>query len=499
MIFSELFVGRDDCYGSYTIPSGSSPNGEKLEGRARTTREPVTQELYDAHNAGDASLGIVPIRPDGTVMWFAIDVDTYDDDNLHKTLLKKVYKHNLPLVMTRSKSGGAHLWCFFTAPATAKEARDTAKIYLKKLGLPVGTEIFPKQDKVSERDVGNWINLPYFGKTRVCVAWDAETDTVVEYDLELFLVVANEAAVDPLDLAYTPEVRNAAEESDAPPCIDTMAEQKVYEGGRDDAIFHVATYMKKAFPDDWSALTMQWNGDHCEPPLDYPDVMRIVAQNEKTDWGYGCNKAPMCTVCNKDLCLTRKFGIGSGSTGEDLGFRIDHIKKIDSDIPVYWVTIDSADPIKMTSDDLLTYSRFKGVVFAKLNRVLPVVTKSQWEPYLDAVMLGYQNVDAPEMTGEDGIILYILRDWLEGQSQDTKMADANAGIPYYKEGKAYFRASDLIMRVKHTYPQAKLQNIWSILEKHHAEEHHEGKGKDSYSLWMFPCSDLKVKKMGSGF
>ena len=499
MIFSELFVGRDDCYGSYKTPSGSSPNGEKLEGRARTLREPVTQELYDAHNAGEDSLGIVPIRPDGTVMWFAIDVDTYDDEKLHKKLLKKIYKHNLSLVMTKSKSGGAHLWCFFTSPATAKEARDTAKIYLKKLGLPMGTEIFPKQDRVSEKDVGSWINLPFFGDTRHQVVWDPSVDETLDKDLEWFLEIANEIAVDPLDLAYIPEVKETTDESDAPPCIDTMEKNKVQEGGRDDALFHVASYMKKAYPDDWEAKVGQWNADYCEPPLPFGDVMRITSQNEKTDFGYGCNKAPMCTVCEKPLCLTRKFGIGSGLTGEELGFHIDNIKKIDSDIPVYWVSIDGSKEIKMGSDDLLTYSRFKSAVFAKLNRVLPVVTKSQWEPYLDGLMGQVIPIKAPEMTGEAGIILYIMTDWLEQQSQDMRMSDANTGIPYYKDGKAYFRASDLIMRVRHSYPQAKLQDIWSILEKNSAEEHHVGEGKDRYSLWMYPCPDLKVRKMGSGF
>lgn len=503
--FSELFVGRDDCYGSYTIPTGSSPNGEKLAGRGRTTREPVTQELYDAHLKGGASLGIVPIRTDGTVMWFAIDVDTYDDEKLHKKLLKKIYKHNLSLVMTKSKSGGAHLWCFFTSPATAKDARDTAKIYLKKIGLPASTEIFPKQDRVSEKDVGSWINLPYFGDTRVCVKYDPVEDRIFEWDLEDFVTEANEAAVDPLDLNHTVEETTTKEEkSQVPPCIEVMQERKLADGdGRDNALFHVANYLKKAFPDDWEDLLGTWNANNCEPPLPFSDVMRIAQQNERSDYGYKCNDIPMSGICNAEMkkeCLTRKFGIGSGPTGEEFKFGIDSIRKIESEVPVYWVSVDGSDPIKMDVDDLMTFPRFKRAVLSKINRVLPRVTPVQWESILqDAMENRLEEIDAPEMTGEAGIVLYLLLDWLGQQSQEDCVEDAKKGVPYYNDDKAYFRASDFILRVRKQYPQAKIQDIWSVLEKNDAKETTHGEGKDKYTLWCYPCPGLQVRKMGSGF
>jgi hypothetical protein len=498
--FSQLFVGREDCYGSYAA-GAFSPQGEKVKVRAKTTHEPPTQELYDAHLAGETPLGIVPIRPDGTVMWFAIDVDTYDDEKLHKELLKKVYKHSLPLVMTKSKSGGAHLWCFFTAPVTAKEARETAKIYLRKLGLPAGTEIFPKQDKVSEKDTGSWINLPYFGDTRPCVKYDPVEDTTFEWALvEDFVTEANELAVDPVDMRNSPDVQEAEGESQAPPCIDRMEEEKVGEGGRDEALFHTATYMKKAFPDNWQNKLGEWNQQNCEPPLPFEDIMRLAQQNERTDFGYGCKKAPMCNLCDRDLCLTRKFGIGQGLTGEELGFHIDSIRKIESEVPVYWVSIDGSDAVKMMAEDLLSFPRFKKVIFAsKLNRVLSHVKPAQWNEYLESVMEGVQPIKAPEMTGEAGIIIFILYDWLGQQHQEDKIEDAKTGIPYYSNGKAYFRAADLIQRVRKAYPQATLQNIWSVLESNNAEEETFGEGKDSYKLWMFPCPNLPIREMGSGF
>ena len=36
----------------------------------------------------------------------------------------------------------------------------------------------------------------------------------------------------------------------------------------------------------------------------------VVTQHDKKEWGYKCKDEPMCSLCDKKLCKTRKFGIG---------------------------------------------------------------------------------------------------------------------------------------------------------------------------------------------
>jgi hypothetical protein len=51
------------------------------------------------------------------------------------------------------------------------------------LGLPTNVEVFPKQDKLdSPDDVGNWINLPYYGGS----SWVAVTAEGQELPLAAF-------------------------------------------------------------------------------------------------------------------------------------------------------------------------------------------------------------------------------------------------------------------------------------------------------------------------
>jgi hypothetical protein len=56
-------------------------------------------------------IGIVPIRDDATCVWGAIDIDLDKEPNL-TVLAKQVHKLELPLIVCRSKSGGAHLYLF---------------------------------------------------------------------------------------------------------------------------------------------------------------------------------------------------------------------------------------------------------------------------------------------------------------------------------------------------------------------------------------------------
>ena len=194
--FHELFAGREDVYGSYEMSVAPLP-GEKRGGSARTVRGQLERRHYEDHLRGIQGLGIVPIMKDDTCWFFAIDVDSYD--GVHKRLARKVEILGLPLLVCNTKSGGAHLYCFLKKPVSAKIARATAAKFISVLNLPADTEIFPKQDHTS--DVGNWINLPYFGESRQYMGVDGEQ----ELSVREFLSAATRRSVWPEDPVFTGE------------------------------------------------------------------------------------------------------------------------------------------------------------------------------------------------------------------------------------------------------------------------------------------------------
>ena len=163
--FSEIFAGNTNGYGLYN------------DGKHIFVKKPVTKELYEKHLNGELSLGIVPIRADGKCKFGALDIDDHKNSEIkkdfdYKELLEKIKFLKLPLVVCRSKSGGAHCYLFLTEWVSAATVRQTLKKMSYALGYERGTvEIFPKQDRLKSGESGSFINLPYHnGNTRMVVA-----------------------------------------------------------------------------------------------------------------------------------------------------------------------------------------------------------------------------------------------------------------------------------------------------------------------------------------
>ena len=108
--FKNIFTGLDRAHG-VTIVGESNGNGTKVKGISFVKREPVTDELWQKHLDGKDSLGVIPINDDNKCKWGCIDIDSYAGFD-HQKLINKIKQFKLPLVVCRSKSGGAHVFLF---------------------------------------------------------------------------------------------------------------------------------------------------------------------------------------------------------------------------------------------------------------------------------------------------------------------------------------------------------------------------------------------------
>jgi len=153
--YRKIFEGNNSVYGTYI------ENKDKLGGRSSTINKLLTEKEYRKHLNGEQSLGIVPIDENNECKFCVADVD--DNKTDHTPLIERLYDNNsISLLPFRSKSGGLHLYLFFHTPISAEKAVNSMKNFLAVLGLPSYTEVFPKQIKLKEGQVGSWINLPYF-------------------------------------------------------------------------------------------------------------------------------------------------------------------------------------------------------------------------------------------------------------------------------------------------------------------------------------------------
>ena len=194
----------------------------------------------------EPSLGIIPINDDNKCKWGCIDIDSYAGFD-HKKLINKINKLNLPLLVFRSKSGGAHVFLFTTVFVEAKLMRDKLLSISAVLGYG-GSEVFPKQVELkSQDDTGNFLNLPYFSgdqTTRYCFNQKAEA-----VNLERFYLLYDLYKLTPDQLEKLQVKRPESEYNDGPPCLESLTQDKVLDDGRDRVIYQFIQYAKRKWPD----------------------------------------------------------------------------------------------------------------------------------------------------------------------------------------------------------------------------------------------------------
>ena len=151
--FREIFEGNKSAYGQLVLSGTSSEKG-KAEGKAFVKKQEVTDELFTNHLEGAVNpstnqpypaLGIIPINEQNECKWGCIDVDEYNFK--HKEAVENIKEKGFPLIVFRSKSGGAHLFLFTKEFIPASRMIASLEAMSDVLGYS-GCEIFPKQTEI---------------------------------------------------------------------------------------------------------------------------------------------------------------------------------------------------------------------------------------------------------------------------------------------------------------------------------------------------------------
>lgn len=158
----ERFHGRDD-YIAVANTRGFAP--EQLS-------EPLSaKRLLRDHLKGESCLAFYIMRPDNCVSVSCLDFDDKperpDPDIRSKvtTVVDCLREHGVEPLVEISQSGrGVHVWLFLTQPRPAWLIRAFWYGVLGHVGITV-PEVFPKQDDLEGKKLGNCIRYPLFGRS----------------------------------------------------------------------------------------------------------------------------------------------------------------------------------------------------------------------------------------------------------------------------------------------------------------------------------------------
>jgi hypothetical protein len=458
--FKEIFEGNNNAYGQMVIQPGAITDKGKQKAKAFIKRDAVTDKLWQDHLKGiEPALGVIPINEQNMCKWGCIDVDDYKLDL--KNIAASIKSHKFPLVLFRSKSGGAHLFLFCDKFISAALLQSKLIAMADALGFG-GSEIFPKQTELlAERgDVGNFLNLPYHGGIRgMRYALDENGEAITESDFYIMYdkVVLTETQIDEIKVKKSKTIKKEVFE-DGPPCLNKLADEGFGEGSRNNALFNIGVFHKQATPDTWQDAVMASNQKYFDPPLPFKEVNDLIGSLNKRGYDkYRCKDQPICGVCNPAKCRTKKFGVGYD---EEQMAPLKDLQKYCSE-PATWILTVGDKRVQLKSQELHNPNLFAVAVMEQANLVVPILKGKDWrEVYLKPLFAGeVAEIEPLESLQPKKELRQLLLQYTMNRTRTTKLEELVNGKCYVstEENHAMFQVTSFLNFLK--------KNAWDMNKK----------------------------------
>ena len=468
MKFKEIFEGNNSAYGIMKLTGEVTDKG-KAVAKAFIKREKITTQLWVDHLEGkEPALGVIPINEKNECRWGCIDVDEYNLD--HISLMRNIKGLSFPLVTFRSKSGGAHLFLFAKEFIPASLMQSKLKAMSEALGY-AGSEIFPKQTviHVDKGDTGNFLNLPYHGGVRgLRYTFEAGGNAA---SLESFYSIYDEWAqtreqIESIKIKGKVQDKEAFK--DGPPCLNRLAEEGFGEGSRNNALFNIAVFCKKAF-DGWENKVGEYNQKYMTPPLTYNEVQTVIKSVGKKQYeNYRCKDQPICGVCNAAKCRTKKFGVGYD---EEQMPELGQLSKICSTPSQYFLDVDGKR-VELTKEQLHNANLFSIEVMDKAGVVIASIPKGpDWrEIYLKTLFATMQEIEPLKSLDPKEMLIHLLQEFTVNRTQARTRDDILSKMAWTDEDGSfcYFRMDDFFAFCKRNnweLDKTKTGNLLKSLDK----------------------------------
>lgn len=189
-LFKSVFKGREDVfairwekgnksgympayfYDPYMYRAHKMKGGTFQNYNGKTYLKLTDQEIAK-HLNGEQLIGVYPLLQDNTSNFIVADFDEANWIDDARKFLKACSEKNIPAYLERSRSGnGGHVWIFFEQPYPAIRSRKIFISILEQSGAfslfdksSSFDRLFPNQDFLSGKGLGNLIALPLFKKT----------------------------------------------------------------------------------------------------------------------------------------------------------------------------------------------------------------------------------------------------------------------------------------------------------------------------------------------
>jgi hypothetical protein len=166
------------------------------------------------------------------------------------------------------------------------------------------------------------------------------------------------------------------------------------------------------------------------PPLGSAEVVEITRSLKKRDYSYKCHDQPMCGLCDRPTCLTRKYGVGGQNHPV-----IRKWTKLVSEEPTWTIEIEGSDKPMEIDDisDITNYRKFTDQCAKQLNRFFAPMKQGAWAMVLQEKESELQEAAPPADTTSLGHFSDLLEDYLTDRARAKTRDEVLGGKPWEDE------------------------------------------------------------------
>ena len=404
--FINIFEGLERAYGQFK--KNDKKLSVKVEGRPWIEHKPITNQLWENHLNGVGNrLGIFPLKDDGTCKWGAIDIDVNNYD--YESLLQKIRKLKLPLIMFRSKSGRAHVYMFMKQFTSAEEVQLVMKKFAGKLGLAnILDRVYPMQTSLADKKDGSWLNMPYFNHEEGSTY--AYTDDFEDATIEQFFEMYDQYAQTDLIDYLQEEVPEAIKKIKKPkektledfflPCTKNclkINDGKIPNENRNDYLLHMYTWSMRAIEKgvnkieacskmDAKTLLKHFNQEYMARPLEEKEIDNTVLKSTDREYKYLCKRTQIKKHCDASACVRHLCGISPEQAADlvEAEQAVGDITEYTSKPPIFYESVDVKNrtgdgfvriKVEMQGSDLIDKQKWVNILANAGNFPHPAVLK----------------------------------------------------------------------------------------------------------------------------
>jgi hypothetical protein len=227
-----------------------------------------------------------------------------------------------------------------------------------------------------------------------------------------------------------------------------------------------------------------YNQRFMDPPLGLSELNAVVKSVSKKNYTYMCKQEPICSVCNRAVCLTRKYGVGGG---DDPGVVFGRLVKIETEPPTYFWDVDGRR-LEITVEELLDQRKLQRTIVAKLDKLPSLVKPSTWAGIIRERLETIEVVSVPEDATHAGQFWLHVERFCTGRVRGRSMDELLLGKPYEEHGRIYFCSSDLMQYLaQHRFNSCSEKDVFKWLRDRGVEHHQKNIKGRHLNCWSVPA------------